>query len=535
MEDEGFFKWDYIHHTLRQFKSDNTTNGLYEDNFHNLKMDRKGNVWLLGNLSITRYDPLHDSFKSYQPRVSGSTAVPHFFFDCYDDGKVLWITTYGSGLLRYDFSRDSCIAFTEKDGFSSNAQYGILTENDSLAWVSSNRGLTCFNIKSGAANCYYVEDGLQSDAFDERSACRMGDMLIMGGLDGFSSIRRNEHYRPQYDIPAYIGKVTFHEGGGKLHTITSLSISRDTINLKGSPVTFQIICPDYCNGNRNQYAYQIKELSNQWISMGQSPEITLAGLSPGTYHFQARVSNADHAPVYTDPVLVKVLPEWYQTVAFKSAVICLVVAFLYLFYHIRVEQLKKQQRIRQDIASDLHDDIGSTLNSIKIFMHMVRALPESQDHIERIKESLVNATAGLRDMIWVLEDKNDTIDDLVTRIRRFAIPYADASDITLTCTAEGIGTERLRKTEKRNLLLIVKEAINNSIKYAACSHIDIRFFKEGSRLNLVINDDGKGLDPDSMEKGNGLRNMQQRAAQLKGKCIIESRPGAGTTISVSIS
>ena len=534
MEDEGLFKWDVKHHVLQQFKSTNKKNGPYEDNFHHLKMDRKGNVWLLSNRSITRYDPLLDSFQNYLPRIRGSAAAPHFFFDLYDDGKYLWITTYGSGLIRYDLTEDSCIAFTEKDGFSSNAQYNILPENDSVAWISSNRGLTRFNFSSGVASRYYSADGLQSDAFDERSACKIGNTLFMGGLDGFTSIIPNKAYQAQHDIPVYVGKITFQDPSGQQRNINSLNLSSATFRLKGAPVTFQIISPDYGNITRNQYAYRIVELSGQWIQLGQSPDITLAGLSPGDYHFQARVSNSDHAPVYSDPILVTVLPEWYQTFLFKVGVVCLVILLFFLVYKIRVTQLKRQQSIRKDIASDLHDDIGSTLNSIKIFIHLVRAASESQEHIDRIKESLINATIGLRDMIWVLEDKNDSIDDLVTRIRNFAIPYTGAGNISFTCTCENMNNDKLRKTEKRNLLLIAKEAINNSVKYAQCVNIDVRFFKEGGRLCMLIRDDGKGLEHDAMQKGNGLRNMQLRAVQLKGECSIVSDKEGGTAVKVVV-
>ena len=157
-----------------------------------------------------------------------------------------------------------------------------------------------------------------------------------------------------------------------------------------------------------------------------------------------------------------------------------------------------------------------------------------QKYFANIKEALTHASTGLRDMIWVLDDSGDTITDLVKRLKMFAQPVAEASYINISFTEDPSANNiTLNKTEKRNLLLIAKEAINNSIKYAECENIKVTFFKFKNKTSLTIEDDGKGFAEEKITRGNGLNNMQQRAKQIHYRITLESQEGNGTKITVA--
>ena len=110
------------------------------------------------------------------------------------------------------------------------------------------------------------------------------------------------------------------------------------------------------------------------------------------------------------------LPKWYQTTWFKILLIVLVAGIVYALYKIRINQLKKEKEIRTHLASDLHDDLGSTLNSVKVYANMAMLEKENNKYLEKIKESTQEAISGVRDIIWILDDKKDSMDHLVTRI-----------------------------------------------------------------------------------------------------------------------
>ena len=135
-------------------------------------------------------------------------------------------------------------------------------------------------------------------------------------------------------------------------------------------------------------------------------------------------------------------------------------------------------------------------------------------------------------MIWVLDDSGDTVEDLLKRLNIFAQPFAKQLILISVLQKTVANNIKLNKTEKRNLLLIAKEAINNSIKYAECKNIHVTFSELKNKTAVTIEDDGKGFAHEKIIHGNGLNNMQQRAQQIHYRITLESEEGKGTKITV---
>lgn len=212
----------------------------------------------------------------------------------------------------------------------------------------------------------------------------------------------------------------------------------------------------------------------------------------------------------------------------------LTAGILYALYRYRIAQIKKQHQIRKNIATDLHDDLGSTLNSVKVFTNLAISGVKQEESLQQVKDNLTEATMSLRDMIWVLDDSLDTVDELVTRLKQFAIPVATASNIETIITAgSDVNSRTLTKEEKRNLFLICKEAVNNSIKYSGASQIKIDIQPAGKKIQITIADNGKGFDETTVKKGYGLKNMQYRAGQVKYTTQIASTSDKGTIVFIA--
>ena len=282
------------------------------------------------------------------------------------------------------------------------------------------------------------------------------------------------------------------------------------------------------------YAYRIPERDTGWIETGNNNFVNLIGLPHGQYTVEVKAANEFRQ--WSDPkrLLLRIEPKWYQTIFFNVFLVFCIAGILYAFYRYRISQLNKQQQIRKAIASDLHDDIGSTLNSVKIFTHLAETAPDNRQYLQQIGDALKQASAGLRDMIWVLDDTHDTVEELVDRLNQFAKPVTEASGILLRFDIDkSVAKTALGKTEKRNLLLIAKEAINNSIKYAACKNILVSFSRQQGKLTMTIRDDGNGFELNAITPGNGLRNMQERAQQIHYMLAIDAIEGNGTLITVA--
>ena len=188
------------------------------------------------------------------------------------------------------------------------------------------------------------------------------------------------------------------------------------------------------------------------------------------------------------------------------------------------------------IASDFHDDIGSALSSISIFSEVAdkqlkQQLPPEQTreiigHISFQSRAMLDA---MHDIVWAVNPQNDHFNDLAIRMREFAIPLLEARNIQFEINMqEDILSTRLRMEARKNIFLIFKESINNILKHADCSAIDVAVNKLNNQLELIISDNGKGFDIKAPHSRNGLKNMRKRAGEINGTINVTSQPGSGT-------
>ena len=224
-------------------------------------------------------------------------------------------------------------------------------------------------------------------------------------------------------------------------------------------------------------------LNEDWVSLKNDNTINLTGLAHGSYKIQARISNEKSQWNYSEIITIEVQPKWYQTWWFKTLISLSVVCIGWAFYKMRIRQLHKEEEIRSRLASDLHDDLGSTLNSVKVYANLALIEKGNPNYLNLVKESTQEAISGLRDLIWVLDDKKDTLDHLLNRVNQFARPLCAANGTQFNTTIDqGLHSYVLGKEERRNLYLVIKETINNSIKYAACGQIELLIKLTGKKI-----------------------------------------------------
>jgi two-component system, NarL family, sensor histidine kinase UhpB len=222
------------------------------------------------------------------------------------------------------------------------------------------------------------------------------------------------------------------------------------------------------------------------------------------------------------------------------ALISVVIISILLINRYRVlnktRRLVELERMRNTIARDLHDDIGSTLSSINIISQMaLKDANGSTSNFQRIAQHSSSMMENMSDIVWSINPNNDSPERVISKMKEFAAEILDPLDVSYTFAGEeNLHAIKLDASTRKNLLLIFKEAINNAAKYSAASAINIRFTKQAETFELDIEDNGKGFDTQVMSSGNGLRNMNERAAGLRGKLGLKSSVGAGTSISLSI-
>jgi signal transduction histidine kinase len=207
---------------------------------------------------------------------------------------------------------------------------------------------------------------------------------------------------------------------------------------------------------------------------------------------------------------------------------------VYRNYHNR--QKLKLLTLRNKIASDLHDDVGSTLSSISISSQMAQAQSrETIPMLETIGESSRKMLDAMADIVWTIKPENDQFEKIIMRMRNFAYELLGAKKIDFEFVADDdVAKINLAMEVRKNLYLIFKEATNNMVKYAEANKARFAINAEKNNLTMMIRDNGKGFDVNRVSEGNGLKNMKKRAEEIGAKLVIDSFPGSGTTIQLSV-
>ncbi|NOT90984.1 histidine kinase [Ferruginibacter sp.] len=216
--------------------------------------------------------------------------------------------------------------------------------------------------------------------------------------------------------------------------------------------------------------------------------------------------------------------------------------FLFNRYQLKrkIQEQEALLTVRSNIAKDLHDEIGSTLTSIKILSevsekNLHKDPNKASSFLQKITEQSSAAQQGISDIVWAVKPENDKLENMVIRMREYTAQTLESKNIKTTINIdEEVLNKTLDMSQRRDFLLIFREAVNNIAKYAAATEVEVKLEKKNTDLQLRITDNGKGFDITKQTSSSGLKNMQSRAAALKGSLHIQSENTSGTVITLSI-
>lgn len=218
--------------------------------------------------------------------------------------------------------------------------------------------------------------------------------------------------------------------------------------------------------------------------------------------------------------------------ALVSVVILAIGTVQYFRYRARLRRKEEVEIVRNNIARDLHDDIGSALSSINI-MSQLAMLEKGNvgDQMRRISETSLRMMESMSDIVWSINPENDSLDKLIVKMKEFAQEILEPQDIQYTFEVDhDLLALKLDVEKRKNLFLIFKESVNNAAKYSESSHVLVRIEAQRGNLQLTVKDNGKGFETENVRRGNGLTNMVQRARSMKGRLTQIASPGNGTEI-----
>jgi hypothetical protein len=511
---------------------------LSNDEIQCLSSDRSGRVWV-GMLKggLNRFDPERNIFVRYPELRNNADSSSH------DDAQVIhedrngliWIGTTGGGLYRLDPKTNSFSCYQEKDGLPSETIYGILEDSSGALWLSTNNGLSRFSPSTGAFKNYSISHGLQSKEFNFNSyhAGRSG-IFYFGGVNGYNTFQP-EHIQDNGNIPP-IAITSFQIFDRSIPLAQVLNDKHELVlEYAQNYFSLEFSALDFSAPQRNQYAYMMEGWDKGWNFPKTGRQATYTNLEPGKYVFRVRGSNNDgvwNSSGISFPVII--LPPYWQTWWFRLLLVAIIASGLYYIHKYRVLKILELEKMRVRIASDLHDDIGSTLTRIVVQSEMI----QSTDRADMVKSTAGQIAlasreviATLSDIVWSIDARNDTVGNLVDRMRDFATDVLTPRQITFDFKEHGLDMQRRIPVEiRQNLYLIYKEAINNIAKHSKGRHVFASCMNAGGQCIMTISDDGVGLNGEENNHGHGLRNMNMRAGRINGTLEVRNENGVTITL-----
>jgi ligand-binding sensor domain-containing protein len=527
---KGIYIWNIKTRRILNIHTGSAGIRLADDNINTLYKESSEKLWILCDNSISRYNVRTGSLTDLtieNPRTKTKYTI---FFDICRIRDTYYIASYSNGIIMLDKNYRFIKEISTQNNLANNGVYKLLPYKDSLLIATTNNGLSVLTLPAGPIKNYYEKDGLQSNEFEELSGNVRNNLVFAGGKDGFTIIDPGLFTKNETPPVVFFRSISIENDPGNRIDTTNLNIQQVSIPNTAKQTIIYFSGINYPNPDKTIFSYKITELQQDWIALGKQQFITLIGLSPGTYHLQVQSFNEDGLPSAIKELTLVFLPKWNQTRWFKLLMLACVIGLVWFIYWYRINQIKKRELIKIKLARDLHDDLGSTLNGAKIYADL--ALMERQsEHLMQVKTSILEALTGIKDMVWILDDKNGTIEHLLTRFNAFAEPLCKARNITYhEEISDDCRSYKLGQEERRSLFFILKESVNNAIKYAECSKITLTVALRQAKLEIGITDNGNGFDTSKEPEGNGIKNMNWRAGKIKYHCKIVSSQKAGTSI-----
>ncbi|MFT3703404.1 MAG: two-component regulator propeller domain-containing protein [Agriterribacter sp.] len=460
----------------------------------------------------------------------------------YDEKQKKYLIGTLKGLLETDEQLNLLHQYTTEDGLSNNYVYALLQDEQSMLWISTNKGISRFNPSTHSFNIYTPSNGLQGYEYNAKACLKTSDnSLYFGGTNGFDIIKASAATPPfeksRFYIKALLVNNIPFEYGNDINFSNSVHLSHSDNN-----ITIQTATIDFIASGKSKIKYKLEEVDDAWKIADRDFVINYSGLQPGTYHFSATAADSNNNWNEKISSLTFIIAKpWWQTWWFRS--ILLLSAGGLTFFIIRAvysSKLKKQkihlekkqllEKERTRIATDMHDDLGAGLSRIRFLSEHIDLKQQMnqpiQEDIGKIKQYSHEMIDKMGEIVWALNERNDSLQDLVAYVRSYAMEYLVQNNIHCNANiTEEMPVIFLSGEYRRNIFLAVKEALHNIVKHAKATEVIFQI-SISNQMVILIQDNGIGFSASTKKRiGNGIVNINSRMRAINGKADIQEMHG----------
>jgi signal transduction histidine kinase/sugar lactone lactonase YvrE len=498
----------------------------------------------------------------------------------------VWVATSGGGLRRARLGDDGRVRDFRRwgtaDGLLSEGVMAVERDVDGSLWLATRQGLSRFDPDSGRVVNHVPQSGLPVSHFNTGASAADDRYLYFGSVGGLVSVPKGLPLEVRPPSPVRITDVERLAGGSAVPLApgqirTGLAIGIDDV------LAAEFAVLDFSE-TAHEYAYRL-QAAEDWVPLGHRRQLTFVGLAPGSYALEVRGRDAFGRWSASAPLEFEVVPPFWMTSWFRGLALALAGLLALGLHFARLRslrarntvlerlQLQREQALgdvrrsraeleeayvglrqltrwlesakedeRSRISRELHDELGQTLTAAKLNLQMLGASITDAGAARRLDDSVTMVDGMIRQARDIARGLRPPLLDeagLVPAIDQYLKSLADRSGTRIELeVAPGVALAPAGLDT--TVFRLVQEAVGNALRHARAATVRVTLRDEEDTLRLVVEDDGVGFDPAAVTRSArrgehlGLLGMTERVRSAGGTIEIESRPGAGSRIAVSI-
>jgi ligand-binding sensor domain-containing protein/signal transduction histidine kinase len=564
----GLARYNASTQTFTRYTKTGDTTGLNDGYVTSIREDHNGALWL-GTFSggLSRLDPQTGVFNHYlhDLQIPNSISSDSIIAIYESQSGNLWFGTGGGGLNRYDPATDSFIVYNDTNGLPNDVIYGILEDEAGNLWLSTNFGIARFNPQTGTSRNYTTADGLQSNEFNMGAFAKAGDgHMYFGGINGFNVFLPSDVNDNRFVPPIRLVAVT--QNGTPLQ-VGPAPASLQAISLKypENSFEFEFAALSFSQSDKNQYAYKLEGFDGDWYYAGTNRTGRYSNLPGGKYTLRLKAANADG--LWNEEgiaIKVTIIPPFWQTGWFYSAVVLVLLAGVFGAYRLRVRGVETQKRElerqvnertkeierlfeqtkelavieeRNRLARDLHDSAKQKAFAALAELGAARSLANGNGEkaTKHVQEAETLVGEVIQEITFLIQEIHPAAlkeKGLASALREYVFEWSNRTSIHVDLEIEG--EQRLSLEIEQALYRSIQEALANVARHSAAHVVSLALDIQSPSVSVSISDDGHGFDSNHAPNGMGLRSIRERVESVGGTFNIESAVGNGTRLVLQI-
>ncbi len=553
---------------------------------YDIKEDESGNLWLANYTGgIIQYNARKKRWLRNEEIVGKSDPIIHSKLTgiYIDNHKRIIFCSEGNGIFIYNPNTGKFKNISEKDGLPNNVVYGVLDDAFGNLWISTNKGIACMNLSNpNKYKLFTKDDGLQSNQFNYKSSFKANDgKFYFGGINGFScfyphdlNLLKNNNI-PRVEIT---GLELLKSSDDLEQQIIEQLNGKKKIVLPYNKSSFKIsyISLSFISQSKNQYAYKLEGVDNDWLYAGNNKNVTYVNLPPGNYTFKVKASN--NSGIWNEEgtqIEIVILPPFWWSLPAKILyfILCLILIYRGINYYsdrakqkqtkvleaFKTEQETRSYKSKIDFFTNIAHEIRTPLSLIKAPLEEVISSGEGGNETKQNLSIIQKNSNRLSALINQLLDfrKMDSTEFILHPEKINLYDYMFELCERFKKTAQSQGKEFILNLPPDKNIMTVSDAdaltkiignlMTNAIKFSK-SKIIITLEVVNDSFKVNVEDDGKGIpdefkelifDPFYQVAGNeekqgtglGLSLARKMAQAINGTITVENAGLSGTIFS----